>query len=186
MSMRKEEVWYLDFWKTISPRELRCPKAAPHCLCGKAYLCCRVQATAENLPAGLGVCTLSVVADVKDLDRVLTWWGKGGGHSLSWVHVPPAIEQHVLPACSWSHLCHQGAGVGRIQLTLSRSSSCPFFLWSQSSPCAMKAHVVALLLTSVCTRPVALPLHLLACSAWPAGPVQMSPCETQPPWYADC
>lgn len=70
MAMRKEEVWYLDFWKT---RESWCPKAAPHCLCGKAYLRCRVQTTAENLPGGLGVCALSVVADVKDLDRVLTW-----------------------------------------------------------------------------------------------------------------
>lgn len=54
------------------------------------------------------------------------------------------------------------------------TSSCPFFLWSHSLPCDMNTRIVALLLIFVCTTPVALPSHMLPCSAWPADTLALS------------
>lgn len=170
---KQEEVWYLDFWKAISAREPQCPEAAPHCLCGKAYLHRGVQTAVESLPAGLGACAVAEVADVKDLGREEGRWPqpllrvRDSQRAARWY---PRVAGATFAASP------QGPGVGWVLKNreeawqdTAHTSSCPFFLWSHSSPCDMNACVVALLLVFVCTGPVALASHSLVCSAWPAS-----------------
>lgn len=192
-SKRKFDI-YISGKPFLQGNPLALPRGSSPLPLQKSLPTLQVQTAAENLPAGLKVCALAVVADVKDL--VLIWGGREVAASspacACWLPqsstrgthkspLPSVLRILVLAVCYKIEKRH-----GRIQLILvpvPSSSEATVCLVIRVCTCCCLAsnffffadhlwhcHQFACVLCLTCQHAVR---------------IQMSQWETPPPWYAD-